>query len=174
MTKRELKLEDGRTLKEWVADNREPASEQTDLRERVDAAVDEGERRWKTEGHCHEADCGCWTEWVKRELAALPLLPQPAAPSTTPLRLSRDEIVKRGDAMTCPSCEKGLPKEANGDHNTDSIMTTCSCPSLYEDCTGRGTAIYELVLEAAMGPEQARELADTLTKHAIEAEKDYQ
>jgi hypothetical protein len=26
----------------------------------------------------------------------------------------------------------------------------------------------------AMGPEQARELADTLTKHAIEAERDYQ
>lgn len=38
--------------------------------ERAAQAVDAGETKWK-EGDCREEDCGCVTEWIKKEIRAL-------------------------------------------------------------------------------------------------------
>ena len=61
-------------------------------------------------------------------------------PSNILLLISRDEIVKRGDTMTCGYCERRGAKNPDGTH--------VGGYGSHYTCTGRGTAIYELLCEA--------------------------
>lgn len=67
-----------------------------------------------------------------------------------PFLLSRDEIVKRGDAKTCHWCRIGLPLEKSEETSSELITPIKWHPDKPHGhtCIGRGLAIYELVCEA--------------------------